>query len=59
MGKEKTRGVNAWRLVIGDAIGMTGARFQGLVGRIFSPTRVGKFADTEQALTEREVLGGV
>ena len=48
--EEKTRGPNAWRAVVQEAVGMNGNRLLGLANQIHSPPRVRSYA---------EVLGGV
>ena len=39
---DEARGANAWRALIGEAVGLTGNRFQGIVARVFSPERITK-----------------
>ena len=47
--EERTRGPNAWRALVQEAVGMSGNRLLGLANQIHSPARVRSYA---------EVLGG-
>ena len=53
---EEARRANAWRAVLGEAIGFTGNRFQCVVARVFSPKRVQKYGDAIQTLSNWETL---
>ena len=50
------RGINAWRMIISDAVGLSGQRYAGLVQRVFSPKRLAKDDDLEAGVANWKTL---